>query len=225
DSMLSPQEGLSAKDESILRLSHLPCENQDQKARQSVLLGELADLMERIEALTNEVHDQRFARLTAEHKQVRKAGRIAETALQKASEEFVSKDVFSLNMIELQRETRQKLQDLHDLEKRGEHLKRFHSDQELAEWKRNYSEHQDLVAASNQMAMDAVNERAAAQQALETAREEVNRLAGIESRIRSELRGLPHWDPATGLGEPGAGRMTPEIAAMMGPHPHFDAEH
>ena len=178
-------DGLSAKDFLMRTLASLQCETQDQKDLRSVLLGELSSVLEQVETLTKEVHDQRFARLAAEHKAVRKAGRLAEEALRKASDDFVAKDVFAANMIELQRETRQKLQDLHDLEKRGEHLKRFHSDNELAEWKRNYSEHQDLVAASNQMALDAVNERGRAQEALTAAKEEVGRLAASEESAAS----------------------------------------
>ena len=75
------------------------------------------------------------------------------------------------------------------------------------------------------MALDAVNERGRKQEELTAAKEEVNRLAGIESRIRAELKGLPVWDTETGLGEPGAGRMTPALAETMGSHPHFDADH
>ena len=96
----------------------------------------MSEVLEQVETLTKEVHDQRFAKLTKEHKQTRIEGRKAETALQKASDAYIAADVFALNMIAAQRETRQHLQDLHDLEKRGEHLKRFHSDQELVEWEK-----------------------------------------------------------------------------------------
>lgn len=216
DSMPDPSAGgLSAKDETILRLSRLQPENESQKSRHSVLLGELAEVLEQVEALTAEVNNDRTTRLTAEHKEVRKAGRIAEKALQKASEAYAGADVFAANMIEVQSQARQNLQRLHDLEQRGEHLKRFHSDQELADWRQKYSEYQDLAKAGAQMAEDAVRERSLRQEELTAARDEVGRLASEESRIRAELRGTHYWDPETGLGEPGAGVMTSEIAATM----------
>ncbi len=215
DSMPSPGEGLLAKDEVLLRLSRLEPENESQRQRRGILLGELAEVLEKIEVLTTEVTNDRTARLTVEHKQVRKAGTIAEEAQQKASDAYTAADVYALNMIEVQREARQNLERLHDLEQRGEHLKRFHSDQELADWRQKYSEYQDLAKAGAQMAEDAVRERSQKQEELQAAREEVGRLAAIESRIRAELKGTHYWDPETGLGEPGAGVMTPAISEAM----------
>ncbi len=216
DSMPSPEGGLSAKDEIVLRLSSLQTENADQKARQSILLGELADVLEQIEALTLEVTNDRTTRLTAEHKEIRRLGRIAEKELNLANDAYTAADVYALNMIEVQSQARQILEGLHGLEERGEHLKRFHTDKELEEWKQKYREQQDLVLAANQMAQDAVNDRNQRQKDLEEAREKVNRLAGEESRIRAELKGTPLWDAETGLGEPGRGGvMTPAVAALM----------
>ncbi len=215
DSMPSPEEGLSAKDETILRLSRLEPENESQKERRGILLGELGEVLEQIAALTEEVTTDRTARLTAAHKQVRKAGRLAEEAQQKAADAYSAADIFALNMIEVQTQARQNLEHLHDLEERGVHLRRFHSDQELADWKQKYKEYQDLVVAGNQMAQDAVGERKLRQEELTAAREEVGRLAAIESRLRSELRGTAYWDPELGLGEPGASRMTPELSDAM----------
>ncbi len=215
DSMPSPSQGLLDKDSVILRLSRLQPENESQKERRGILLGELAEVLEQIEALTTEVTNDRTARLTAEHKQVRRLGRVAEKILQHASEAYTAADVFALNMISVQDQARQNLERLHDLEQRGEHLKRFHSDQELADWRQKYSEYQDLAKAGAQMATDAVNERSRKQEELQAAREEVNRLAASESRIRSSLRGTAYWDAATGLGEPGASVMTPAVAEAM----------
>ena len=216
DSILDPNAGgLSAKDETILRLSRLRCENEDQKARQSVLLGELADVLEQIQTLEAEVNGQRVNRLTAEHKEIRRLGRLAEKALQKASDAFTAADIFFMNMAAAQDEAQRKLETLHDMEQRGQHVRRFHSDKELSEWRETYEAAQLIVRTANETATEAANARNAAQQALQAAREEVGRLASEEGRIRSELRGTPHWDSELGLGEPGASVMTPEILDLM----------
>jgi hypothetical protein len=215
DSMPSPEGGLAAQDEVALRLARLEPETEDQKARRGVLLGRLAELLEEIATLTAEATNDRTTRLTAEHKEIRRLGRIAEKELQKASDAFVGADIFFMNCAAAQDEARSKLEALHDLEQRGQHVRRFHSDKELSDWRETYEAAQLIVRTANETAQEAANARNAAQQALQTAREEVGRLANEESRIRSALRGLPHWDSALGLGEPGASRMTPEIASMM----------
>ncbi len=215
DSMPSPQEGLAAKDEVVLRLAHLRPENEGQKARQAALLGQLADILEQVSELMTEVNNDRTTRLTIEHRAIRIQGRQAEQRLERASKAFTEKDVYALNLISAQDQARRVLEGLHDLEQRGEHLKRFHSDKEASQWKQRVEESKTLAVAAAEMAREAVAERAQAQEELTAAREEVNRLAGIESRIRSELRGTPHWDAETGLGEPGAGVMTTEILDAM----------
>lgn len=216
DSMPESQGGgLSAKDEVVLRLSRLRPENEDQKTRQSALLGELAAVLEEISELTTEVNNQRHARLTEEHRQIRSEGRKAEQALQRAGDEFKVADVFALNMISAHEQARQNLERLHDLEQRGEHLKRFHSDKELEEWRARYAAAQTTVREAAELANAAVNDRNQKHKDLQDAQEEVNRLAGIESRIRSEMKGTAHWDSELGLGAPGQGTLTSEIVNAM----------
>lgn len=216
DSLPDPSAGgLLAKDALVLSLANLQPENELQKERRGILLGELAEVLEQIEALTTEVNTQRHSRLTEEHRLIRSEGRKAETRLQRCSDAYTAADIFALNMIEVQSQARQNLERLHDMEERGVHLKRFHSDQELADWRQKYSEYQDLAKAGAQMATEAVAERKRAADELQAAREEVGRLAAIEGRIRAELKGLPIWDSELGLGEPGASRMTPELASTM----------
>ncbi len=214
-SMPTPEGGLAAKDEVVLRLSRLQPENESQRERRGILLGELSAVLEQIAALTEEVNTQRHSRLAVEHRQIRIEGRKAERELERAANAFTSKDVYALNVMSAQETQRINLEHLRDMEERGEHLGRFHSDRELKDWQQRVSDAKDLYRSVSAMAEEAVNDRAAAQQALQEAREEVGRLASEESRIRSELRGLPHWDPELGLGEPGAGVMTAEIVRTM----------
>jgi hypothetical protein len=214
-SMPSPEGGLSAKDEIVLRLSSLQPETEAQKELRGILLGELSVVLEKIKTLETEVHDQRFARLTAEHKKIRIEGRKAEKELQAASEAFQTADLFAQNMMSMQESQQIVLEHLREDEKRGVHLKRFHTDKELEDWNERVEEAKGLWRAAAELATDAVNDRKQRQEDLTEAKEKVARLAGIESAIRAELKGLPIWDSETGLGRPGQGRMTTEILDMM----------
>lgn len=207
--------GLLAKDALVLGLANLQPENEDQRARQSALLGKLASVLDKIKALTVEVETQRHSRLTEEHKEIRKLGRKAEKELTLASEAFTAADVYAMNIMSAQESQTINLEHLRDAELRGEHLKRFHTDEELQKWNEHVDEEKELWRAISAMATQAVADRAQRQQDLIAQREKVAQLAAEESRIRAELKGTPTWDPELGLGQPGQRSLTSDIVRTM----------
>lgn len=214
DSTPTSGDGLSPKDTLIRGLASLPPETEAQKKRKSELLGELAEVLGNVESFTAEVVNDRATRLASEHKEVRKLGRLAETALQKASEAYLEADLTAINLMSAQESQRIVLEHLHEDEQRGVHLKRFFTDGEVKAWPEKVEEAKELFRAVSSMTADAVRDRGQRQADLQAQKVEVARLAAIESEIRAELKGLPVWSEL-GLGRPGQGIMTSDIASMM----------
>jgi chromosome segregation ATPase len=182
--------------EALGRLIHLRPENDKLKTRLKLIISEVTQVLQKADALAEEITQEGWSILERKHEAILKTGRDLNAQIPKLTKQFA----------EAQREwstsneqKEQRRQDLLTYTERKRNLSQWSTKQEIQDADDAVENARGAYRQAIETEQQDLREMARAESELESCRANLAEASKVELAISAEMSGLPFFDPQTGL--------------------------
>jgi len=183
----------------LLQLRQGPTLTAEQRERLETMIEELTISQNEAWALAAEIEQGNRGFLEERHGEIRSKGRKLHALVERLAQELNKAKQGVVATIAARDSAFAAARAMKESEARGEHVPRWATDQELADWRKQVVEAEQAIKEANELVVFATRNEAEALQKFETAQKEYQELGAEEVRVRHLLDGKQYFDPELGL--------------------------